>query len=401
MFTQNIAVAIKEKPATANSEAKVRARLVMADLASSGGVIDTFVATVDGNSTRMMAQWSVQDDNFFLDSDDCSDAYYAGTPYPMSDPRGRILLGRIVGGWEEFGYPQYNERGEKLCAQLLKNMPGRREAGKIFGDFYRNKLLGWNFKEGIVDRRVFYKLTPGPLPRRMGVLLGVHVDDNLCLVADRQVYAEFKAQWSKVFKSSQTAKNPALVSFAGLNFRRIDGSTISIGGGEEIMDSLETALDAAQSFGTWPAALHDDVPMAADALPKLRAPAPEGEHPAESAHHSLARTLLGICGWATGQWRPEAWFAFIAISQQISTNFTRAVWRCLVQACSYLRRTRHYRLTFRRALPPGGGGRAPQTRPRGSCGSWPPIPPRSTQDLGASAAAARSVSAPERRLAGA
>jgi len=176
-------------------------------------------------------------------------------------------------------------------------------------------------------------------------------------VLDKQTYTEFKAHWSKVFTSSQTAKHPNVVSFSGLNFRRVDGSTISIGGGEEIMDSLEAALDAARSFGTWPAMLYDEVPMAADALPKLRAPASDGEPPPEAAHHSLARTLLGICGWATGQWRPETWFAFIAISQQISTNFTRAVWRCLVQACSYLRRTRHYRLTFRRALPPGGGGR--------------------------------------------
>ena len=109
-------------------------------------------------------RWAVQTTDFFLDSDDCSDAYYKGTPYPMSDPRGRILLGRIPSGWEEFGYPQFNERGEKLYARLLKNMPGRREAGKIFGDFYRDKLLEWGFEEGIVDRRVFYKLTPGPLP---------------------------------------------------------------------------------------------------------------------------------------------------------------------------------------------------------------------------------------------
>mmetsp|Transcript_55848 Transcript_55848/g.126927 ORF Transcript_55848/g.126927 Transcript_55848/m.126927 type:complete len:182 (+) Transcript_55848:306-851(+) len=159
----------------------------MADLASSGGDIETFVANVDGNTTRMLAQWAVQDDAYYLDSDDCSDAYYMGTPYPMSDPRGRILLGRIPEGRKEFRYPQFNERGEKVYAQLLKNMPGRREAGKIFGDFYRDKMLQWGFEEGIVDRRVFYNLTLGPLPRRLAVVVGVHVDATCpwCLTSRR------------------------------------------------------------------------------------------------------------------------------------------------------------------------------------------------------------------------
>ena len=93
-------------------------------------------------------------------------------------------------------------------------------------------------------------------------MLGVHVDDNLSLVLDRQTYADFKTRWSQVFTSSQTTKNPREVSFAGLNFRRVDERTISIGGGEEIMDSLAAALDSARSFGAWPAMLYDEVPMA-------------------------------------------------------------------------------------------------------------------------------------------
>ena len=160
VFTQNLVLAVKEKPGSANAAPKARARIVIADLANqarSDRPIDTFVANVDGNPTRLLAQLSVQHKDYYLDSNDCKDAYYKGTPYSMDDPKGRILLGRIPKGWEEFGYPQFNERGEKLYAQPLKNMPGRREAGKIFGDFYREKLLQWGFLEGVVDRRVFVK----------------------------------------------------------------------------------------------------------------------------------------------------------------------------------------------------------------------------------------------------
>ena len=128
-----------------------------------------------------------------------------GTPYPMSDPRGRIPLGRIPGGWEESGYPRFNERGDKLYARLLKNMPGLREAGKSFGDYYRESMLAWGFQERIADRRVFFKLTPGPQPRRLALVVGVHVDDSLSLVLHKPTYVEYQSQWATVFTSTQTA----------------------------------------------------------------------------------------------------------------------------------------------------------------------------------------------------
>ena len=93
------------------------------------------------------------------------------------------------------------------------------------------------------------------------------------------------------------------------------------------MDTLAAALDSAKSIGAWPQMLSDMVPVPSDALSKPQAPASAGEVPPVAAHHSLARTLPGFCGWVAGQWRPDVWFAFIAISQQISANFTAAVWR--------------------------------------------------------------------------
>ena len=145
------------------------------------------------------------------------------------------------------------------------------------------------------------------------------------------------------------------------------------------MNSLAAALNSAKAFGAWPNIHTDMVPMASDALLWLQARAPDVEPPPMAAHHSPARTLLGICGWITGQWRPGVWFAFVATSEQISTNFTQAAWRCLVQACSYLDRTRHCRLAFRRARPPRGGGGG-QMRPPGSYGRSPLTFLRSTRN---------------------
>ena len=73
-------------------------------------------------------------------------------------------------------------------------MSRRREAEKIFGDFYREKLISWGFQEGMVDRRVFFGLTPGPLPQKLAIALGVHVDDSLALVADKPTYEDFQLQ---------------------------------------------------------------------------------------------------------------------------------------------------------------------------------------------------------------
>ena len=109
VFTQNIVAAFKEKPGTSNSEAKVRVRLVRRTWPPRGGT-----SKLSWPTPTVTPQWAFQSDHFSLDSEDCSDAHYMGTPYPMSDPRGRVLLGRILEGWEEFGYPQFNDHGEKL-----------------------------------------------------------------------------------------------------------------------------------------------------------------------------------------------------------------------------------------------------------------------------------------------
>ena len=52
-----------------------------------------------------------------------------------------------------------------------------------------------------------------------------------------------------MFKSSQNTKHPADFAFSGLEFRREDARTVSIGGGEEVMNSLAAALDSAKIFG--------------------------------------------------------------------------------------------------------------------------------------------------------
>ena len=110
-----------------------------------------------------------------------------------------------------------------------------------------------------------------------------------------------------MFKSSQTIKKLTDVAFAGLDFRRKDARKVSIGGGEEIINSLAAALDSAETSGASPNILTEMLPMASDALPELQARASDDEPPSVAAHHPLARTLLGICGRVAGQWRPGVW----------------------------------------------------------------------------------------------
>ena len=48
------------------------------------------------------------------------------------------------------------------------------------------------------------------------------------------------------------------------------------------------------------------------ALPKTQARRPSEEAPQGKDHQPPARSLLGICVWIAGQWRPRFWFASIA-----------------------------------------------------------------------------------------
>jgi len=87
-------------------------------------------------------------------------------------------------------------------------------------------------------------------------------------------------------------------------------------------------------------------PMAHDAL-KLMASAPDDANPRLDHLQSEARSIVGLGGFIACNLRPDAFFAYVAITQRIAHHFTKQVWHATLRWAHYLVNTRELRLTYR------------------------------------------------------
>ena len=77
--------------------------------------------------------------------------------------------------------------------------------------------------------------------------------------------------------------------------------------------------------------------MAADALGKHYA---VGEIIEGRDCHSNARSVLGLIGYIACQHRPDACFAYVALSQHVANNFTPYTLNAIIRAATYLSTTK-------------------------------------------------------------
>jgi len=49
----------------------------------------------------------------------------------------------------------------------------------------------------------------------------------------------------------------------------------------------------------------------------------------------IAQRLTGIAGWICGAYRLDAYLAFVAVAQHVSTNLTKRVWNAVLRWCYY------------------------------------------------------------------
>jgi hypothetical protein len=337
----------KEKRAPDGTLIKRAGRITIADKVSQGKAEQTFSPNMGSASVRVMCQATVQMSKARLVSGDVKGAYYNGVPPAPEEPGGRVLFAPVPKGFEAFGiYSRHPQTGERMLLRIWGNLPGRQEAGVTWNREYTRFLVDeCGFIKSVVDRQVFYRLGEGG---QLDLMLGVHVDDNLALIISEEAFAAFEAKWLARFGGEPAPTDPlALVPFLGVQHRRLDEVTMQEEG-PRLFDELSVLLSAALRAPGSPEADRCDVdyPLPADALPKLREPSEDVLRP---ECHTATRSLLGLAGFIACQLRPDSHFAYLAVSQQVSVNFTPYVFRRIVQLARYLLGSRELCLTFRRA----------------------------------------------------
>ena len=55
---------------------------------------------------------------------DVPGTYYNGKPTPPGEAGGRVLYMHTPHGFDEPGFPQYSEHGERMLFRVVENLPG-------------------------------------------------------------------------------------------------------------------------------------------------------------------------------------------------------------------------------------------------------------------------------------
>lgn len=124
-----------------------------------------------------------------------------------------------------------------------------------------------------------------------------------------------------------------------------------------LLDELARLLEAAErTAGAPKVKCNHAAPLPGDALELLKVKGTEVPPLVKKA----AWSVFGMTGFLSVHVRPDTMFPYVVVSQQVATNLTPYVFRCIVQIARYLGATRHLPLTYRRVVPTDPDNKDPQ-----------------------------------------
>jgi hypothetical protein len=296
---------------------------------------ETYSGAVESSSIRFTANATLGRTGGVTRNLDVKGAYFEGKKIPPEEG-GRSLWAPVPMGWGAFGYDPVAEDGSRNWFEITGNVPGLRDAGRVWGADCDEFLLGEGFVQSIVDRRLFIKQL-GPKPGDKLFVIGVYVDDYWTYCEDDEAYDRFFVKWSSRYTASSTVSE-AGSDFCGTSYTSLPDGSLSLSCGK-LLDSMVILLESFTVNEVF------DTPMAADTLTRIREPV--------SARNPLvdrvpaARSILGLGLYVTRGVRTDALFPALALSPYIVNHLTKAVWDALIRWASYLVQTRSLTLILR------------------------------------------------------
>ena len=227
----------------------------------SAFVTETYSGAVDGSSIRFIANATLgRPRKGKRRGLDVKGAYFEGKKLTPEEG-GRSLWAPIPAGWDKFGCPAVGKDGTRNWFEITGNVPGLRDAGRVWAADCDAFLLGEGFVQSIVDRRVFIKQL-GAFTGDKIFVIGVYVDDYWTYCEDDVAWDDFYGKWSSRYTASATV-NEAGSDFCGTSFTELEDGSLRLTCGK-LMDSMALLLEP------YPTLTLYDTPMAADALSRFR-----------------------------------------------------------------------------------------------------------------------------------
>ena len=257
VFIKNLVIVLKAKQTTLGLFDRFKTRITYADRREDDTAnTEVFAPSLAHDTIRLLANVGVRL-RLRRTVKDVGGAYLCGVPPHPSSAGGRALFAPVPPGLEAFSYPEFDPvTGRRNFFEVTGNVPGRRDAGLIFSDFYTKWLLDEGFTQCITDRKVFIKRSGGQL-----IVIGVYVDDNLMLYSEGPLWDAFIKAWSARFEEHE---NAALTSgdFCGIHFETLSDGGVALSA-PRLLLRLRAELE--KEADGLPLNLHFDTPVAADA----------------------------------------------------------------------------------------------------------------------------------------
>jgi hypothetical protein len=133
---KHIVTTLKVKRNASGEITKWKARACIGDRKKDRKVPDTYSSAVSSTSRKLQANLFAVLPGAKSSQNDVENAYYRGK-VPLASEGGRALFCHIPDEWEELGYELYDPvDGTRNMLEIEGNVPGRQEAGKIWGGEY-------------------------------------------------------------------------------------------------------------------------------------------------------------------------------------------------------------------------------------------------------------------------
>ena len=313
-------------------------RVTVADARDRPGSLfdaETFSAAIDGQTVRFLDSITLGRGGTRRNLD-VKGAYFEGRKIPPEEDGGCSLWAPVPAAWDEFGYQQFDGNGARNWFEITGNVPGLRDAGRVWAADCDAFLLGEGFVQSIVDRRVFIRQL-SPTPGDKLFVVGVYVDDYWTYCEDDAVWEDFYAKWSSRYTASATVAQ-AGSDFCGISYTSTPDGGLALGC-LKLLGGMDVLLEGYVSAASY------DTPMASDALSRIRDPVSDANPLVDQV--PKARAILGLGLFITRNVRTDALFPALALSQYIVNHLTKAVWEALLRWANYLIQTRDMTLILR------------------------------------------------------
>ena len=342
---RSLVTVLTTKRSTVTGEfTREKMRIALADLVCLGSVADKFSPTVAMAVIRFTASATAGMEGR-LYTLDVAGAYLHGVPL-SAEEGGRVIFSRVP-GFEHLGYPTHDAAGNPYYFRTTGNLPGRQDAGLIYQRCNDEFLIGFGFEATVVDTRcfVYQRIHDG---KKQMMIVCIWVDDSFIWCSSGNLWAEFYEAWSTRFppseegvKGAQPSKGVLRLEFCGLTVEQLLSGAIRITCGKLVQDLKAKLVPHWKDFsamgggadGTGPG----PTPMTGDLLRNMQEP-PSAKDPLERcvARREEAMSIVGLGGWIAQACRPDALLPFIALAQQLATNFKASTWKAVLRWAAYI-----------------------------------------------------------------